>query len=933
MKINSIANTFLYSYQADVCPSCLEFMSDCECLDVTPGCPECGQARYRCYCFDDWDYVPCTMNNQSMPIWNEGDCRNCYESLTKCWCGLKMKKQSEPIVEPVGDGSEEAEQTTHFTDESSGMHVDLYETHDAVSDHDQLNAASLKDFLSRPARIDSFTWLESDSTDLIKRTINPWHLFFNDARIKYKLNNFAFIRCKLKVKILVNASPFYYGCMGVAYQPLQTLTPSTIYTGSGQQMLMPFSQRPISWLYPQESQGAEMSLPFLYHKNWLDINVANDFIDMGQLDFITYTDLQSANGVAGQGVAVQVYAWAEDVELSGATVGLSLQSQPVDEYGTGPVSAPATTVATIASKMKALPVIGKFMTATEIGARAVAGIASLFGFTNVPVIENVVPYKPCAFPALASTEISFPNEKLTLDPKNELTIDPTVVGAPGEDPLAIQALVTRESFLVRFTWDTTNAVDDLLFYSRVNPWMFRLSSNVTNSLADMTPMGMVSRMFEDWRGDIIFRFKIIASPYHKGRVIVAFDPSADATTNLVNTVNSTTAVYTQIIDIGEDKDVELRVPYVQALPFLRTAVTTAATPPQPFNTAYVPYKTNTFSYNVVKGLDNGCITMRVLTNLTAPVASAPVRVLVSVRGADNLQFANPKPLPQFAVSNFQIQSQPVMCLQSEATAEEGQKRLTFGKEGALALPNQFRVNFGEIVSSVRVLLHRANYIYSQGDPTATPTAGVNYYSVFGKLPPVAGYDLNGIQLAVSTVSVGNKPYNWVQTTPVQWVLPCFVGYRGSGVWTLNANCNTSSTEVSITRDPSQGMQWSDYIGGTTATSKSYVAYIGATRTPSAGGTALTQQITQAGLSVLCPNYNNYKFNSTAPANMTKPPSLSTPRTYDGAINDTFQMRVSNLSGAQLTRIDKYWHAGPDFQPIFFLNVPSMYLQNSIPTPV
>lgn len=886
MKIKSIAN-FSNEPHGKMCPACHENLKDC-------------------VCFIGWDYCP--------PV---------------------LYRQSEPVIENSSlPTTEEVEQTTVFTDETEGVSLDIPQLYDSTGSSDQMDVASLSAFLSRPVRISTFTWAETDAADIIKSTINPWNLFFSDSRIQFKLNNFSFIRCKLKIKVLVNASPFYYGCMGMAYQPLHTLTPSTINITTGQQMLMPFSQRPITWIYPQHSAGTEMTLPFLYHKNWLDLTSANDFTDMGRLQFVTYTDLQSANGVAGQGVTVQIYAWAEDVELSGATVGLALQSTPVDEYGSGPVSKPATTIAQMAARMRNVPVIGRFATATEIGARAVAGIATLFGYTNVPVIDNIKPLKPCAFPSFASPEIGFPNEKLTLDPKNELSIDPSVVGAPPGDPLALSDLLQRESFIYRFDWSTTNAVDDLLFYSRVNPWMFRQVGNAFNNQIDMTPMGMVTRLFEDWRGDIIFRMKIIASPYHKGRVIVSFDPNTDGVRNIVNTTNVTSGVYTQIVDLGEDTDVEFRVPYVQALPFLRTAVTNGASPPHPFNTAYIPFGGAGSTYNVTKGLDNGCITIRVATNLTAPVATAPVRVLMFVKAADNFHVANPKPLPQSAISQFAVQSVPVMELQSQEEAVENKKEVVFGKAGALALPNQYRVNFGEVVSSLRVLLHRANYVYTQAEPTASPTTAIVYQSTFGKLPPFPGFDPTGIHTANGLVTPASSfPYNYVHITPIQWLLPCYIGYRGAGVWTFNANCSNPSDEVSVTRNAAIGMTWSDSVTTVAPVTRSAAAQLNGSRTASASGTAVTSQETQAGLSVLCPNYNNYRFNSTRPQNMTSPPSLSTPRTYDGAINDTFVLRVSNLSGAQATRIDKYWHAGPDFQLIFFLNVPTYYYQGATPTPV
>ncbi len=852
---------------------------------------------HYCNCFDDWDYS--------------------YEV-----------QSSDVIVKPPGDGADEKVQTTVFSDEEAGLHEEIDFYSDPMSELGEQNVADLKDFLGRPVRIDTFTWNETDGPDTALKTINPWFLFFNESRIKNKLTNFAFIRCRLHIKILVNASPFYYGCMGVTYQPLQNFTPSTVYS-TGQQALMPYSQRPIVWLYPQESQGAEMTLPFFNHRNWLDIDKAAAFTNMGELRYYPFTLLQSANGVVGQGVTIQTYAWAEEVHLSGATLSFALQSTDFkvkDEYGLGPVSAPASAVAKLAGQVKKwqLPYITKFATATQIGADAISGIAKIFGYTNVPIIEDIKPLRPSPFPMLASPEISFPVEKLTLDPKNELSIDPTIVGAPAEDPLAIANLIKRESFETRFDWTTTAAVDDLLYVSRVSPYRFRASGNTANSVVDFTPMGMVARLFDSWRGDIIFRFKIVASPYHKGRLMVSFDPQGTAASNIVATANTTSAVYSAVVDLGESRDVEFRVPYVQATAFLQTSLSTAV--------SNQPYQTSGFAYNTVDDVDNGTLTVRVLTRLTAPVATAPVSILCFTRGAEEMEFANPRN-GDTELTNYAVQSLDFTL--------EGQSNHSMGKPTPEVDPRQFTVNFGEVVKSLRVLLHRANYVYSQADPLANGTMPTSMKSVFGKLPPYRGYDLNGIHTAAPTIGVGTKPYNFVHDSVVQWILPAFIGYRGSGVWTFNCNNAAAMASVTITRDPAGPMVWSDTTGTgyVVATKSGASSYFSAQRQRTQAGTALTNQLTQAGLSVLCPNYNYMRFNSTAPTNTTVAPVASSYNTYDGSDKDTFDFELfgananSNAVRVSGVVVDKYWSAGPDFQPLFFLNVPSHFKQLTSPTPV
>jgi hypothetical protein len=153
--------------------------------------------------------------------------------------------------------------------------MEMYAPYDDMASVDAADSASLANYLSRPVDIDTFTWLESDSIG-IKRTISPWQLYMNNAAVKSRINNFAFIRGNLKVKILINASPFYYGAMRVCYQPLPNFTPSTIITDTALRYLIPYSQQPGTWLKPQCNEGSEMVLPFFWPKNWLRLQKNQD---------------------------------------------------------------------------------------------------------------------------------------------------------------------------------------------------------------------------------------------------------------------------------------------------------------------------------------------------------------------------------------------------------------------------------------------------------------------------------------------------------------------------------------------------------------------------------------------------------------------------------------------------------------------------------
>jgi hypothetical protein len=82
-------------------------------------------------------------------------------------------------------------QTIQFLDEDKGHNVGFYREIDPTSNVDYTPSAELGDFLSRPVNITTFTWLESDPIGTAFSR-NPWFLFFNNDKVKYKLNNYAF---------------------------------------------------------------------------------------------------------------------------------------------------------------------------------------------------------------------------------------------------------------------------------------------------------------------------------------------------------------------------------------------------------------------------------------------------------------------------------------------------------------------------------------------------------------------------------------------------------------------------------------------------------------------------------------------------------------------------------------------------------------------
>lgn len=787
------------------------------------------------------------------------------------------------------------EQTTGFFDANAGTSVGVSASPLDYEMSDAQTAADLTSYLSRPVRIFTGSWAQSDPVGQLG-SLRPWYEFLNNASIKNKLTNYAFIRGNLKLKIVTNASPFLYGSVKAVYYPLRNFKASTA-TSNFPSKLVPLSQMPGVWITPAHSEGAEFTCPFVWPRSFLKVGLAADMNDMGELQLIIYNTLASANG-ANSSVTVQIYAWMEDVTLAGPTLAAALQA---DEYGVGVVSAPASAVAAVASKLSEVPVIGKFAKATEIGASAASNIAKLFGFTNVPVIEDTRPVRNSPFPQLASAEIGYPHEKLALDAKNELSIDPSIAGLGSEDELAISKFVQRESYLTGFSWASSASTDTPLFTSRVLPQLTYAVGNVI----DFTPPSLAAVMFRNWRGDMIFRFKFIATPFHKGRVRISYDPYSSS----VQTTGDTGPfVFNRIVDLGAETDVEFRVPYQQALPWCYTESDSRT---QAWSTSSSPALTLTDTFH------NGMLSMKVLTSLTGPTSTASVGVQVFVRGAENLEFSNPS-IGRYDLTPY--------TLQSDEYYDSGVSMQDTMGSSVEASSHRALVNFGESVKSLRTLMRRHQLLDTVVAPTMSAISGV-FYIAQTRFPAHYGYDPAGWNVAKGVVAPGsNFPFNFVNTTPWHLISNCFLAQRGSMNWTFNPSKASLGIVSRISRYNLTFQGYTNGYQGGPNTSPNVVEYnYWYNNSPSGAGQSLTHTNTTAGHAVTAPSYSPFKFQSTTPGLTTNPGSAGTSQ-YDGTVYDWLRIEYpchsvdSSVSGIT---IDRYFGIGADYTLHFFMNCPTL----------
>jgi hypothetical protein len=699
-----------------------------------------------------------------------------------------LKLQSADVLDTAR--TVETSEVVTFDGESGDIEDYGYQANPIASANATENT-SLAKFLSRPTLIDTRTWATSDLNGYLGSNLEPWHLFLNNSIIKNKLTNYAFLRAKLCMKIVLNATPFHYGCLRVAYEPnvnaantgdrLSKIRSNAI---SLNPLITPLSQLPGAWLYPADNAGGEIHVPFFKTTDWLKLNVKEPAKTMGALYYYIAFPLSLARTSASTVVTMDTYAWLEDVELGGSTAELTLQAK--DEYD-GPISKPASALAKIAGRLTDIPVIGRFARATTIGASAVAGIASIFGFTNTPIIDGIPARIPMPGPQVASAEISAPIQKLTLDPKQELSVDPTLHGLSSMDEMVIQNIISKESTLVMDGWSTTDAVGTVIFNANVGPCLFnRIELDDAFGVLKArrvyhTPLSYLGMMFSHWRGDIIFEVDVICTKFHKGRLKVSWDPlGSGGAAALPENV-----VYTTILDIGVNNKATFRVPFHQAFAWMRTRGIS---------------RNNWSAGNALPvddRFDNGLFLISVLNPLISPVSPQNIGVKISVYAAENFEFANPKnylgessntPPPTF----FAVQGKDEIDVEASDVA--------FGDTGSQH-PQRFAQNFGQSVVSLRNVLHRMS-IYDVSYPGDSAVVGVvPFVKSYSRLPPMYGFDPNGLSTANKIVTAGTAPFNYVPTHPLTYVAMMYGAFRGGVNYTANlaVDMNADTGDIRVNR--------------------------------------------------------------------------------------------------------------------------------------
>lgn len=857
--------------------------------------------------------------------------------------------QSGEVSQTVTEAPEATtEQIVAFSDQEAGWMKDASGQFDSTMDLVDTSDSSLGDFLGRPVVVNTTAWVVGQP---LYYQINPWQLFVQHPAMASKLANYELLRCNLNVKVVISGTGFHYGRTIVSYNPLNGYDDASVTRNFIDQDIIAASQRPCFYINPTDNSGGQMKLPFFFPQNYMSLS-KGDFNDMGVLDFKSFGNLLHANG-GDDPVYITTYVWASEVSLTMPTSlttpavltrdltapdtlpvgvtghmdalneytpqagskpnrkksqGKSKAMNSGDEYGKGIISAPASAIAKAAGALTSVPFIEPYARATEMIASKVGAVASIFGYSRPAVVSDIVLQKPSPTGNLANMDASDAVNRLTIDSKQELTIDSRTVGLDGGDQMEFGGIQTRESYLTSFAMSTADAPDQILWNSYVTPNLFGIQGTELH----LTPMALLSQYFSSWQGTVKFRFQIVKSNFHKGRILVRYDPrshgaAVDYTTN-----------YSRVVDLATEDDFEIEVGWGQNVPFLGL---------QQANPSRNYYGTSRLSTDSSQ-LHNGVLEVNVVNSLVSPSIDSDIRINVFVSAGEDFKWGRPNPdklrnLHYFPVNNaleFEPQSGEASDL-SGTTGDSATDRPTQADPiqsiGCEADDDQMmNVFFGEMPTSLREIFRR--YCFHTA---FCPTGPSNDNQIvisnnrIKSFPLQSGDDPQGIN-----TKAGGQKYNMVMTHPIAFFGPAYAGWRGSLRHKfIFANSNQSPNVCQFGYLGANGIQSTTHtISNELEATKFYSNRLGRFTN---GGAAATNLGVNNTIECEMPYYNGNRFSSPRILGSSDQSSLSYQIT-------TTQYRPSPTGPTpEILEEDTYqmWTAaGEDFTLFFWAGVPIMY---------
>lgn len=446
------------------------------------------------------------------------------------------------------------------------------------------NAQDIKTFLEKPVQINNGVLSTTDSYSTFVAIDAPSNMF-SGTMVVNKLDGFLGYRCTLKFRIVFNATRFQMGRYMLAWVPSGGMPTTTgnfplTYTAYTNTLTQRTQLQRVEFDLSCDTE-ATIEIPYTSCLNYIPTagkNSTEKIGNLGRLRLYPYVPLTVDSGTPTVGYVI--YGSMHDVELVGAAVPQagpksrvtkrgSPSEQEQKDAGIGPVQSVMKIGLDVSSALAKVPILSEFALPASWIFDALHGTAAHFGWskpTNLAVPSRMNQVYAPYLGSVDEADSGFPLSAVSTN-----FVDPALgFSSTDIDELDFKTFCTIPAYISQFTWPTSSGVSTLLASFPVSPSTY-FNSRPTQlpGALDYTPICFAAQYFKYWRGSMVFRFKIVRTEFHSGRLSFAFFPNEFmASTPSVPNFGTAHYVNRHIVDIRESNEVVLTIPYVNSAPWL-----------------------------------------------------------------------------------------------------------------------------------------------------------------------------------------------------------------------------------------------------------------------------------------------------------------------------------------------------------------------------
>lgn len=660
-------------------------------------------------------------------------------------------------VAPVAESSQNL--TTKFADDTLGYEATLVSNaHDSsfVNELIAPSSQTIIDFLQRPTALTAGSLGTSDAGIL-------WSTDVTSAITSTKYNRMSNIytfKCDFEFTLQINADRMQQGRYIMFYLPNGGILPaSTTQAAQWRAMhtcnTMKITQLPHVEIDLATQTHVTLKIPYtsiLPMMSWSTTSLS-PMQTMGIIGLYPYSALNPGTG-GSTTCGFTVWASMQNIVLGAASVGqMDAGTKEAKAQGVGPVSGVLNRVSNAIGVWGKVPIIGGYASQLAWMTRLAAQSAEFLGYSKPLAVEAPIRVDRKIAPFMAVADKPSYSKPLGMIAENSVAIPNRLTGI---DEMSIDFIKKVPAYINQSTWTASYTSGASLFQVSVAPDHRSTWSKGTV----FTPAGFLSQQFSLYRGSMNYKFKIVKTGFHRGRICVAFAPGL---TTYGGSYSSTEYVFREVVDVSTTSEFSVCCPYLV---------------PQPWTQV---------------GTSIGTLMLWVVDPLVAPnTVSTSVTILLEAVGGDDLQFACPK---TWTVDPY--------CPSTAQMAESYEETpcFTLGPKVSTVSDSINAYTIGEPVRSIRAILKRA-YQINGYQPTLGAAASIGH---FPYIVPV-------VTQAATTSGALQKPT--VNSDPISlWSCAYALSYGSVRLLVKPVGTVPTSLETSYNFGSGQNSNWFQYGSG------------------------------------------------------------------------------------------------------------------------